>query len=240
MKDPFLGRHDGRACGKFHRALDDPGGGRHKIRLVEHPLVALRVGEHVGLGVAHLEPGQFPGAELFVNHTGPLPNDEILPARLLGNPACQVAIRSKDQGGVPHGLHHLHRVGRGADQVAHGLHFSRGVDIGQHFRPGMLAHKLAEGVRGAAIGQGATRVQVGYHHRATGVEDRRGLGHEMHTAKNNHVAIRRLGSPCQGEGIAHDIGQILDRILLIVVSQDQRVALALEIEDCRFEIDGEF
>ena len=200
---------------------------------------AFGVGEHLGVGVAHLELGQTLGAELLVDDAGSLPDDEVRTLGLTCHPAGQVAIGREDQGLAVEGARHLHRVRRGADQVAHRLHLGAAVDVGQHGGARVGVDEVAEGVGGTAVGQGAAGGQVGNHDGAVGVQDLRRLGHEVDAAEGDHVPVHLRGGARQGQGVAHEVGEILDLVLLVVVGQQDGVALLLELEDRLLEVFGE-
>jgi hypothetical protein len=99
--------------------------------------------------------------------------------------------------------------------------------------------KGLERIGGAAIGQGATGGEVGHHHLAGGVQDLCGLRHEVDAAKHNDVVLRALRDPRQGKRIADVVGEVLDFGFLVVVGQDNRVALFFEAPDLLLELFGE-
>ena len=94
---------------------------------------------------------------------------------------------------------HLHRVGRGADQVTHGLHFSRRIDVGQHLGAGVLIDEVPKLIGRATVCQRTPRVHVRDDDRFVGVQDLCSFGHEVNTAKGDHVAVRVLRRLRKGE-----------------------------------------
>ena len=62
----------------------------------------------------------------------------------------------------------------------------------------------------------------------SGDEDLRRLGHEAHAAEGDHLGIGRRRLARQVEAVADEIGEILDRRLLVIMGEDHRVALALQ------------
>ena len=93
-------------------------------------------------------------------------------------------------------------------------------------------------VGGTAVGEGAARLEVGDHDGLVGIEDLGRLGHEVDAAEGDHFAVGLLGGLGQLEGIAHHVGEVLELVLLVVVGEDDRVALALELENRLFEVFG--
>ncbi len=61
----------------------------------------------------------------------------------------------------------------------------------------------------------------------------------MDAAEGDDVAVHALGRLGEGQGVAHEVRQVLDLGLLVVVGQEHGVALALELADRLLEIVGE-
>ncbi len=95
----------------------------------------------------------------------------------------------------------------------------------------MLPAVGADGLDGAAFHQAAARQAVRNHHDAVGIDDLGRLRHEPHAAKCNHVALEFAGLARQLETVADAIGQLLDFRILIVMRQQDGLAVALELQD---------
>ena len=91
----------------------------------------------------------------------------------------------------------------------------------------------------AGIGERAARFEVRQHHGLVGAEDLGRLRHEVDAEEEDHVLVlgllRLLG---QHEGVPKDVGDVLQVRLLVVVRQDDRVALVLEPLDLLEEVEG--
>ena len=62
-------------------------------------------------------------------------------------------------------------------------------------------------------------------------QDLRRLGHEAHPAEGDHLGVGRRRLARQIEAVADEIGEVLDRRLLVIMREDDRVALLLEARD---------
>ncbi len=131
------------------------------------------------------------------------------------------------------------RVARGAADVAFRLHRGRGVDIGDDRHAGMARPHQADVRGGDRGGERAAGSSIGDQHGLFGVQQLRRLGHEMHAGQDDDrgVGARRLAR--QREAVADDVADGVEDVGgLIVVRQDDRVPLALQLED-RGDVLGE-
>ena len=93
-----------------------------------------------------------------------------------------------------------------------------------------LAERL-ELVGRAAVLEAAAGVHVGQDDDLFGRQDLRRLGHEAHAAKGDHLGVGRRRLARQIEAVADEIGEVLDLRLLVIMREDDRVALLLEARD---------
>ena len=99
-------------------------------------------------------------------------------------------------------------------------------------RAGMLAPSIARSCVGVdRRGERAAGGEIGKQHGLLRREDRRRLGHEVHAAEDDDVGVglRRLAR--EAERIADEIGDVLHFGALVVVRENDRVALARELLD---------
>ena len=165
----------------------------------------LGVGVTIALPQGHGATGLFhdPGTEVFVGHEQ------------------EIAIFGR-------GVDDFDGVAAGADDVAEGFHFRAAINIGDGIKVGIGGLKFRELWSRAALLQGTTGVLVGQHDDFVGVQNLRGFGHEMDAAKNDDVGTGLGGLLGEAEGIADEIGDVLDFGDLIVVSEDDGVEFFLE------------
>ncbi len=168
-----------------------------------------------------------------------LPHVEVVAAELARDPAREMAIGRENQRLAVEVLRHLHRVRRGADEIAHRLHLGAAVDVREHLRVRVLVLEFLERVGRAAIGERAARAEVGHDHDPVRVQDLRGLGHEVDAAERDHVAVDLRRGLRERERVAHEVGEVLDLRLLVIVREQDRVARFLELADRAFEIVGD-
>ena len=206
-------------------------GGADEIGQIKELLLAFRMGDHLGLGVVELELEQGLLAEGFMDLAAAGPEGQV-PATLALDPAAQVLVWGKQDRLVSGQLvDQVHRVAAGADQVALGLHRRRTVDVAHHDMVGMGGAKGGKGIGWAGIGQAAARIQVWQQHGFARVEDFGRFGHEMDAAKDDDIRLGGRGFAGEFQGIANEVGDVLDGWLLVVVGQDHGLALALEGAD---------
>ncbi len=144
----------------------------------------------------------------------------------------QILVGQEDHGVGVEALDHLHRVRRGAADVDLRLHLGRGVDIGDHRHAREFLAQQPHVLAGDGGGERAAGAQVRDQHGLVGIEDLRGLGHEVHAALHDDVGVdlRRLAREL--ERIADEVGDaVVDFRRLVVVRQDDGVALLLERVD---------
>ena len=132
----------------------------------------------------------------------------------------------------------LGRIGRGAARVGQRLYVGRAIYVGHHLEVGIDAQQLGlalgQRLRRNAVGQRASRLQIGQQHHAVGVEDFGGFGHEVDPAKDDDLGVAHLsGLARQFQGIADKIGDFENLRALIIVGQNHRLARRLETVDFR-------
>ena len=83
----------------------------------------------------------------------------------------------------------------------------------------------------AGIAERAAGVEVGENHGLAGIDDFRSLSHEVDAAKSDDVGLR-LGRPVgEAERVAHVIRQLLDLGSLVVVGENDGMALVFQALD---------
>ena len=123
------------------------------------------------------------------------------------------------------------RVSGRAAVVALGLHLGGRVHVGDDDRARVLRLPRAQLVGGDRRGERAAGVEVGDEHGLLGAEDRRGLGHEVDAAEDDRLRVGAGGLVREPERVADEVGDVLHLGHLVVVGEDDRVALARERAD---------
>ena len=121
-------------------------------------------------------------------------------------------------------LHDLDGIGGGAAVVGLRLHLGGGVDVGDDDGAGVLLLPGPELGRGDAVRQGAPGIHVGDEHGAVGRKDLGGLRHEVHAAEDDDLRVGGGRPARQLEGVAGEVGHLLDPGHLVGVGEDHRVA----------------
>ena len=90
-------------------------------------------------------------------------------------------------------------VATGADDVGEGLHARAAIDVGDDVvvLVGALFEELRELFRRARFGEGAAGVEIRQDHFLGGVENFRGLSHEMDAAEKNDFGVGLRGLEAQ-------------------------------------------
>ena len=189
------------------------------------------MGEHdrPWIGLAQL--ADIGGGELLVNLAAPAPGDDLDPGLRRDVPG-EVFIRRHDHARRAERFDDLHRIGRGAADIRRGLHRGRSVDVGDDRRVGIKPAQETDVVGVDRLGERAAGPGVGDQHRLRRIEQLGGLGHEMHARHHDHPRVPLGCLARQHQAVAHDIGDAMEDFRrLVVVGQDDRVALALEAQD---------
>ena len=236
MEDAGLGRDDELLLGARARALDQAARRGDECGVAKDAVVALRMRDHLGLGILRDQLEQAALAERLVDDAGTFPQHEVRAIRLLLHERTEVAIRREHDLLIAERLDDLHRVGRRADHVRERLHLGRAVDVADDRVARVALQPVLERGRGAAIGERAACLEVRDDHDLVRVQDLRGLGHEVNAAERDHIGLGPGGGLRELERITDEIGEVLDLGLLVVVRQDHRVALLLEPPDLRLEL----
>ena len=110
------------------------------------------------------------------------------------------------------------------------------IYVGHHLEVGIHAQQLVlalgQSLRGHAIGQRASRLQIRQQYQAVGVEYFGGFGHEVDPAKDDDLGVAHLfGLARQFQGITDKIGDFENLRPLIIVGQDHRLARRFQLAD---------
>ena len=238
MDDVALGGDDEFPFRRGEDEVQDRTGGADVIGMIEDALVAFRVRRDQRVGMAGLELHQFAGGKPVMDDAGAVPQDHFA-AGLAGQIGAQVLVgREQDRLVLGQLVDDVFGVGRGDDDVGKRLHLGRAIDVGEGDVVRMGGAEAGEVVGRAGFLQRAAGVGIGQHHRFVGAQDLRHLGHEADPGKNDHIGVRGRGPAGQVEGIADEIGQILNLPVLVIMGQDDGVLLTLEAVDLGPRVQG--
>ncbi len=187
---------------------------------------ALRVDVQVGVRVGGGAARQLLTVDVGVHVALARPDEDVVAAGLALDVGAEELIRVEQDGLVGgQRVHHVDGVGGGAADVGLRLHVGGGVDVADHQRARVLGLPLAQLLGGDGVRQGAAGPLVGDDDRLVRAEDLRSLRHEVDAAEDDDVRVGLGGDARQAEGVAHVIGDVLDFRQLVVVRQDDGVAL---------------
>ena len=126
---------------------------------------------------------------------------------------------------------HALGVAGGAAVVAERFHLGGRVDVRDDDRAGVLSLPGSELSGVDRRGKRAACRKVGDEHSLARAQDHRRLGHEVDTAEHDHVGSSRGRLARKAERVADVVGHVLDLGHLVVVGEDDRVALARQLAD---------
>ena len=199
---------------------------------------ALGVGDDGGVGVLLLDGGDAVAGEFDVDVAGAFP-ELHLAAGLFHDPGAEVLVGDEEDGAVlGGGVDDFDSVAAGADAVAEGFDVAGAVDVGDDVVV-FVGVGFEEGFQlgaGAALFEGAAGVGVREDDGFGGVDDFGGFSHEVDAAEGDDVGVGFFGFVGEAEGVADEIGDFLDVAGLVVVGEDDGVALFFEAQD--FVLDG--
>ena len=90
----------------------------------------------------------------------------------------------------------------------------------------------------AAVLQAAAGVHVGQDHDLVGRQDLRRLGHEADAAEGDDVGVGRLRLAAEIEAVADEIGNVLDFGRLVIMGEDDGVALLAQPVDLGAQVEA--
>lgn len=102
----------------------------------------------------------------------------------------------------------------------------------------MSLNELAEILSLATLGERAGRVEVRHEHRLLRAENLVRLSHEVHTTHEDDIGIRACSLLGESETVAHEVGDVLEYALGVVVREDDGVLLLTHAADFSLEIDA--
>src|SRR6266542_4067068 len=233
VQDPGLSGDEeallGRGLGEAHHPL-----GRENVRAVVaegHALArAPALGMHEQLGVRRLG---LPALDVLradpcVHVALAQPDRELAAGDPLQPDAEEHVGQEEDLAVLGDGLDHRLRVAGRAAVVRLGLHLRGRVHVRDDDGARVLGLPLAQLLPGDRCGEGAAGVRVRNQDRLVGREDRGCLGHEVDPAEDD---CRRVGGRClvrEPQRVADVVGHVLHLGNLVVVGEDDRVALTRE------------
>jgi hypothetical protein len=216
------------------RGLDDPGGGAHGVRHLDHARGRLGVHQDLRLRMQELQLLQLLGLELIVHHAGGVPHQHVRPGHLLDVGAQVLVGRPQDLAALGVQVaHDLLRDGGGDHPVGASLHRRARVRVDDHHPVRMLAAELRERLdRGGEV-ERALGGEVGHQHPLLGIQDLGGLAHEAHA--RDHDGLRGVLVPEARhlERVRYRSAACLRKILQVrmdvVVGDQHRIALAEQL-----------
>ncbi len=226
-----LGRDNDFVTGVFAGEADHALGTANVVGKVADDLGALGVGDNGGTGklFANAVDGLFGEEDVDVATARPVTH---LATGLLGDPASEVLVGNEENFTIlGNALNDPGGISARADDVGEGFDPGGAVDVGDNVCVRVFVPPGFESFRRATVGERAARFFVGEEDFAGRVDDFGGLGHEVDAAEDDSLGIGLGGFVSEAEGIADVIGKALDRFDLVVMGEDDGIALALECKD---------
>ncbi len=189
------------------------------------------MGQDLHVGIARAIFAQLVRGEALMHLAVALPGDD-LHRRLRRHPAGEKLVGDEDHLVDAEALHHLHRVRRGATDVALRLHVGGGVDIGDDRHAGETLAQEADVLAGDRGGERAAGTQIRNQHDLVGVQEFRGLGHEVDAGLHDDAGLGLGGLARELQRVADEIGDaIINLGRLVIMREDDGVARLLRLVD---------
>lgn len=102
------------------------------------------------------------------------------------------------------------------------------IYIGDSDSAGVLGLEFAELAHGEHVCHGAAGVFVGDEDSLCGSKNFSGFGHEVHAAEDNDIGVGSGGFTGEVKGVTNEVSDVLNFGTLVVVSEDDGVALRAE------------
>ena len=208
------------------------------VGMVEDVRRAFGMGEHRRAGMLRLQLEQLGLREGLVDDAHARPEQHVA-AGLAGEIAAEMLVGAEDDLLVHRDLPE-DDLGRraGDDDVGERFHLRRAVDVGQGDMVGMGLAERLELVGRAAVLEAAAGVHVGQDDDLLGRQDLGGLGHEADAAEGDDVGVGRLRLARQIEAVADEVGDVLDLGLLVIMGEDDGVALLAQPVDLGAQVEA--
>lgn len=120
-------------------------------------------------------------------------------------------------------------VRAGATDVGEGFQLGRAVDVTDYFMVGIFLLEFAKDRGWAAVGKGATGLQIGQQHLLSRAQHFGGFGHEVNAGEDDNVSVSFSSLLAQTKAITDIIRNVLNFRFLVIVGQDDGVTLFLEL-----------
>ena len=205
------------------------------VRQGHDRLVAFGVHKHLRLGVL-----RFQGFDFLREHgvvygaTARIQNETLLRKHFRDIPS-QVTIGDERDGMFRQRGHDRKRIRRRHAHVGKRFDARRGVDVAHHRKIIVGFAKTLDKPVFNHMGHRAIGFGSGKQNRLLRAEQLRALPHETHAAKHQRIAIELCRHFGKTERIAHVIGRILHFRRCVVMRENNRVPLLLELSYLRCE-----
>ena len=212
------------------------GGGAFHVGNSQNGSLALQVRHHDGIGILLLQLHDRLHGEFLMHMTSTVP-EQHTPARDTVDVVAKVVVGAKDDLlALGEAVDDLLGIAAGHHTIRQRLHCRRGVHIAHHLVTRMLLLVFLQVFSLAAVRQRTSGIEVGAQHGLVRTQELAGLRHEMHAAHHHHLGIGLGSLAGKGEGVAHEVGNVLYLAHRIVVRQDNRILLLAEPAYLLFQV----
>jgi len=159
------------------------------------------------------------------------PDIQLAPRRALDMCTQEHVGDEEDQSIFWQARNYFYGVRARATDVGHGLHCCTGIHVGNDDSVRVLLATGPHVLRVDRLGERTAGLEIRQQNRFLGIQNRRGLDHEMHATENDDVGIRPRRFARQPERITDEVSDILHLWPLVAMCQDDRKTLLLESEN---------
>lgn len=201
---------------------------------------AFGVCDEFGVGIFFADFGDTVPGELDVNVTGTLPKIHFS-AGLLHDPTAEVLIGNEEDVAVGRsGLHDGFRIAAGANDIAQGFDVGAAVDVGDDvvIFVGVVGEELFQLIAGTSLLKRASGVLIRENDDFVRICNFGRLRHEVDAAKCDDIGVGFFCLKGKPQRVANVVSDLLDFGDLVVVGEDDGVALFLKAQDFLTEVNG--
>ncbi len=230
VDDALLGAQDDLPPGSRPRLEDHLARRQDLVREGDDVGRTLGVDPDLGLRVAG--PGflDVPRGEAVMDVAVPVPGDDRFP-RFPGDVGGQVLVGDEEEPVDAEGVDHGRGVARRAADVALGLDLGARVDVADDRKPGVGGLPGPELAAVDHVGHGTAGFDLGQQDRLSRGQHGRRFGHEVDAAEDDRGGLEAGRLAAELEGVADEIGRVLDLRDLVVVGENDGVLLPFQLGD---------
>ena len=211
-----------------NRVVEQSFGGANLVGNEAYGLWALRVNEHMSVGVLLLELHNLLNREFLVHLAVAVPHHHVAACDAV-DVVAQVAVGTEDELLIlGEAVDNLLGVAAGHYHIGESLDGSTGISVADNSVSWVLLDERLKLIGRTTVAQRAARVEVGHYNSFLRAQNFSCLAHEMHATEHYHRRFHILRQLCQCQAVANVVGKILNFVTLVEVRHNNSILLLFE------------